>query len=106
METQMKEATGKKRVGRSRTGRAPELCITLPKEVLDTIDEIAFEEETTRSVVARDMIVDGIRRRNKITLPKQVLDDIDKIASEEESTRSEIAREMILDGIRRRNKEI
>jgi len=67
METQMKEATGKKRVGRSRTGRAPELCITLPKEALDAIDEIAFEEETTRSIVARDMIVDGLRRRSKKT---------------------------------------
>ena len=67
MEPQMKEATGKKRVGRSRTGRAPELCVTLPKEVLDAIDEIAFEEGTTRSIVARDMIVDGIRRRSKKT---------------------------------------
>ena len=67
METQMKEATGKKRVGRSRTGRAPELCIALPKEVLDAIDEIAFEEGTTRSIVARDMIVDGLRRRSKKT---------------------------------------
>jgi metal-responsive CopG/Arc/MetJ family transcriptional regulator len=61
----MKEATGKKRVGRPPTGRAPELCITLPKQVLDAIDEIAFEEESTRSIVAREMIVDGIRRRGK-----------------------------------------
>jgi hypothetical protein len=28
---------------------------------------LAFEEETTRSIVARDMIVDGIRRRSKKT---------------------------------------
>ena len=65
IEAQMKEATGKKRGGRPLTGRAPELCVTLPKQVLDAIDEIAIEEESTRSIVARDMIVDGIRRRGK-----------------------------------------
>ena len=63
----MKEPTEKKRGGRPRAGRAPELCIALPKQVLDAIDEIAFEEETTRSIVARDMIVDGLRRRSKKT---------------------------------------
>jgi hypothetical protein len=65
IETQMKEATGKKRGGRPLSGRAPELCVTLPKQVLDAIDEIAIEEESTRSIVARDMIVDAIRRRGK-----------------------------------------
>ena len=61
----MEEATAKKRAGRPPTGRAPELCITLPRQVLDGIDEIALEEESTRSIVAREMIVDGIRRRGK-----------------------------------------
>ena len=65
IETQMKKATGKKRIGRPPTGRTPVLSITLAKQMMDAVDKIALEEKSTRSEIVREMIVDGIRRRGK-----------------------------------------
>jgi hypothetical protein len=61
----MPSSSGKKRVGRPRTGRDPAMTIRIPKQAIAELDKQAKEQHTTRAAIARKIIVEALEAQRK-----------------------------------------
>jgi hypothetical protein len=62
----MKKSSTKKRPGRPATGLTPTAIIRLPKQAIELIDKRAREQNTTRSAILRQIVLEALGLKSKI----------------------------------------
>jgi hypothetical protein len=63
--TLMAKSTGKKRIGRPPTGAGSTIAIRIPTQAIEAIDKRAKEQKTTRTAIARQLLMQALGLKQK-----------------------------------------
>ena len=61
----MAKSTGKKRIGRPPTGAGSTIAIRIPTQAIEAIDKRAKEQKTTRTAIARQLLMQALGLKQK-----------------------------------------
>jgi len=61
----MAKSTAKKRIGRPPTGAGTTIAIRIPTQAIEAIDKRAKEQNTTRTAIARQLLMQALGLKQK-----------------------------------------